>query len=188
MTLELRHTPQQARSTATLTALTDAARVAAETFGYDRFTTADVAQISGRSIGTVYRYFPDRLALLDAIDPGRKVAADVRAERARQNEKWGQQNHPDGTGPLTAPLLDMLMRIDQSRSDDYRTAACELAAAATRSTDEAAVTGNVTWLDITLEEFVEATAESDPTKLRTELIQLAAVAQQWAEAIDRRFA
>jgi len=99
MTLELRNTPQQARSSATLAALTDAARVAATTYGYDRFTTADVAVISGRSIGTVYRYFPDRLALLDAIDPGRTVATDVRAERERQNTKWGQQNHPDGTGP-----------------------------------------------------------------------------------------
>jgi len=188
MTTELRNTPQQHRSQVTLAALTDAARVAADTFGYDYFTTADVASIAGRSIGTVYRYFPDRVALLDAIDSGRRVAADVRAERAQQDAKWGEQNHPDGTGPLTAPLLDMLLHLDQPRHEDYCTTAHALADAATRSTDDAAATGNVTWLDITLEEFAEAVAESDPAKLRTELIQLAAVAQQWAEAIDRRAA
>ncbi|TIH26025.1 NUDIX hydrolase, partial [Subtercola vilae] len=42
------------------------------------------------------------------------------------------------------------------------------------------------WQDILLEEVFEAFAESDTSKLRTELIQVAAVAQQWVEAIDRR--
>lgn len=190
MTLELRHTPQQARSTATLTALTDAARVAADTYGYDRFTTADVAQISGLSIGTVYRYFPDRLALLDAIDTGRKVAADVRTERARQDQKWGEQNHPDGTGPRVALLGDFPYSYDvnaprQTSPLDGWTAT-ELSDTAKANTDIAAKNDNVAWSDILLEEVFEALAESDPVKLRTELVQVAAVAQQWAEAIDRR--
>jgi len=182
MTLELRHTPQQARSAATLTALTDAARVAADTYGYDRFTTADVAQISGLSIGTVYRYFPNRLALLEAIDTGRKVAADVRAERARQDQKWGEQNHPDGTGATTYPL-------NGDHHDLYATAeswAEELATWSQTETDHAARTGTVSWRHILLEEVFEALAEDDPAKLRAELVQVAAVAQQWAEAIDRR--
>ena len=28
----------------------------------------------------------------------RRVFDDVRAERARQDAQWGEQNHPDGTG------------------------------------------------------------------------------------------
>ena len=43
--------------------------------GIDRFTTADVAKASGVSIGTVYRYFPDRVAILDALRPDRHLAA-----------------------------------------------------------------------------------------------------------------
>jgi hypothetical protein len=50
---------------------------------------------------------------------------------------------------------------------------------------ERAAHGEVTWLDILLEEVAEAFAESDLVKLRTELIQVAAVAVRWVEAIDR---
>jgi hypothetical protein len=46
--------------------------------------------------------------------------------------------------------------------------------------------GRVTWRHILTEEVYEAFAESDPTKLRAELVQVAAVAVQWIQAIDRR--
>lgn len=39
--------------------------------GRDRMTTADVAKSAKCSIGTVYRYFTDRVALLDDIAPDR---------------------------------------------------------------------------------------------------------------------
>lgn len=39
--------------------------------GRDRLTTADVALLADCAIGTVYRYFTDRVALLDAIAPDR---------------------------------------------------------------------------------------------------------------------
>ena len=45
--------------------------------------------------------------------------------------------------------------------------------------------GQCTWLHILREEVFEAFAEDDPAKLRAELIQVAAVAVQWVEAIDR---
>ena len=31
--------------------------------------------------------------------PLRGVLGEVAAELSRQNSKWGEQNHPDGTGP-----------------------------------------------------------------------------------------
>ena len=108
-----------------------------------------------------------------------EVLAAIRDERARQDAKWGEQNHPDGTGPDTKPLRTIC-------SDN--TGAAALADLATFATDTAAELSLVTWRDILLEEVFEALAESDPAKLRTELIQTAAVATQWVEAIDRRAA
>lgn len=46
-----------------------AALQAISMFGRDRFTTHDVASISGVSIGSVYRYFPDRVAILNRVAP-----------------------------------------------------------------------------------------------------------------------
>lgn len=97
---------------------------------------------------------------------------DVAAERARQDQKWGQQNHPDGTGPgvEVVPLWDGV----------------DFAEWAKAATDAAARDGSVTWRDILLEEVAEAFAEEDLDLLRAELVQVAAVAVQWVEALDRR--
>lgn len=63
----LRNEPVQARSNARLTSLLDAAAAAIDEVGYERLTTAMVAERAGASIGTVYRYFPDRIAVLQAV-------------------------------------------------------------------------------------------------------------------------
>jgi hypothetical protein len=47
-------------------------------------------------------------------------------------------------------------------------------------------TKQLTWRDILLEEVYEAFAETDSDRLREELIQVAAVALSWVDAIDRR--
>ncbi|MFC4007305.1 hypothetical protein ACFOY2_08735 [Nonomuraea purpurea] len=94
-----------------------------------------------------------------------RVLADVAAERAAQDERWGMQTLPDGTGGQDAT----------THSDRAR-----------RQTDAAAQDGGLTWRHILEEEVLEAFAESDPARLRTELIQVAAVAVKWAQALDRR--
>ena len=63
----LRNEPVQARSAARLSALLDAAAAIVDEIGYERLTTAMVAERAGASIGTVYRYFPDRIAVLQAL-------------------------------------------------------------------------------------------------------------------------
>lgn len=63
----LRNEPVQARSAARLEALLDAAASIVDEVGFERLTTAMVAERAGASIGTVYRYFPDRIALLQAL-------------------------------------------------------------------------------------------------------------------------
>jgi AcrR family transcriptional regulator len=67
----LRRDPVQERSTATLAKITAAATVVLARVGRDRLTTTAVAEEAGVSIGTVYRYFVDRVAVLDAIYPNR---------------------------------------------------------------------------------------------------------------------
>lgn len=63
----IRNEPVQARSTARLAALLDAAARVVDEIGYERLTTAMVAEGAGASIGTVYRYFPDRIAVLQSL-------------------------------------------------------------------------------------------------------------------------
>lgn len=95
----------------------------------------------------------------------KQILNEVEQERLRQDAKWGEQNHPDGTGA--------------QGHKDYASAA--------RYACEAAFRGKRgDWLHILNEEVAEAFAESDPAKLRAELIQVAAVAVAWIEAIDRR--
>ena len=65
--IPLRNEPVQARSTARLAGLLDAAAAVVDELGYERLTTAMVAERAGASIGTVYRYFPDRIAVLQAL-------------------------------------------------------------------------------------------------------------------------
>jgi hypothetical protein len=92
------------------------------------------------------------------------ILKEVADEREFQDSKWGQQNHPDGTGEWMAERAEMYRGI------------CELNAKE----------GVIEWLDILREEVYEAFAEENPKKLRAELIQIAAVALAWVEAIDRR--
>ncbi|BDZ50954.1 TetR family transcriptional regulator [Frondihabitans sucicola] len=63
----LRNEPVQARSSARLTGLLDAAAAIIDEIGFERLTTAMVAERAGASIGTVYRYFPDRIAVVEAL-------------------------------------------------------------------------------------------------------------------------
>lgn len=63
----LRNEPVQARSAARLGSLLDAAAEVVDEVGFERLTTAMVAERARASIGTVYRYFPDRIAVLEGL-------------------------------------------------------------------------------------------------------------------------
>lgn len=90
------------------------------------------------------------------------AARAVRDERERQDARWGVQNHPDGTGHVT-----------EAEVAEARKAA---------DTD-------TTWARILFEETLEALACAPGSdELRGELVQVAAVAQAWIEALDRRAA
>lgn len=105
------------------------------------------------------------------------VLAEVAEERERQEQKWGQQNHPDGTGPrLLLPGIPTAFGLVQADM---------LEAWAKARTDHAFRVGFGTYEQILTEEWAEAITAADPVKLRTELVQVAAVAVAWCEKIDR---
>lgn len=89
--LALRNEPVQARSTARLAGLLDAAAAVIDELGYERLTTAMVAERAGASIGTVYRYFPDRIAVLQALaarNLDRTLERTVVEIKDQKNENW----------------------------------------------------------------------------------------------------
>lgn len=63
----VRVAPVQLRSTKRVSNILDAAAAYIAQHGYETMTTAAIAESSGASIGTVYRYFPDRLAMLQTL-------------------------------------------------------------------------------------------------------------------------
>lgn len=110
------------------------------------------------------------------------VLQDVQAERQSQDEKWGEPTRqPDGTGPGVWPSMTMYGEWSVPRPLNYG----ELEREAKRTTDSHANYNMVTFADILLEEVFEALATDNPSDLRSELIQIAAVAVKWVEVLDR---
>lgn len=101
------------------------------------------------------------------LGPSPAVLGAIVAERIRQDARWGEQNHRDGTGN----------KSQQEHAEQAR-----------KWCQAAFGSGYGTWSDVLAEEVAEVNAERDPAKLRAELIQVAAVAAAWIEAIDRRAA
>ena len=67
MTLELRKQPSQTRSKAMVDTILDAtARVLVER-GYAKTNTNVVAELAGISVGSLYRYYPNKNALINAL-------------------------------------------------------------------------------------------------------------------------
>jgi AcrR family transcriptional regulator len=64
---ELRNTPIQQRSQKRLQSILDAGWEVLLEVGRDRLTSAMVAERAGMSIGTFYRYYEDRVALLEQL-------------------------------------------------------------------------------------------------------------------------
>jgi hypothetical protein len=93
------------------------------------------------------------------------IYSEIADERQRQDAMWGPQNHLDGTGGREREHLASMAR--HYCNTNFKQ-------------------GSGTWRDILNEETCEAFAESDPLKLRRELVQVAAVCVAWLEAIDRR--
>lgn len=96
------------------------------------------------------------------------ILDEIREERKRQDDKWGEQNHP----------ITLLPAKDaESVANDLR-----------EKCDEAFKAGEGSWEDILLEEVYEAleqSAKGNYLETREELIQVAAVVVAMIECLDR---
>lgn len=121
------------------------------------------------------------------------VLSEVVAERIAQDAKWGQQDHPDADPVILARLNTVGMygtpwAVAVRLAQEYE---IPTAARAKVICQTEALGVGATWIGIAVEELaeaLEAAATGDPNKLRGELLQVAAVAIAWVEAIDRRTA
>lgn len=104
------------------------------------------------------------------------VLADVRAERARQFARYGtNENLLDGTGPQVEWLGDVggsASDIEGYLRKNYEAHEAEY--------------GSPTFRHLVAEEVAEAFQENNPSRLRAELLQVAALAVSWIEKIDAR--
>lgn len=121
----------------------------------------------------------EQVTFIDGLNAqDRTILVEVGQERVRQDEKWGEQNHADGTGEgWVYPLLPFRMRADE---------AVQIVEMAKRHCERKALGEKLTFQDILIEEIAEAFAETDDQALRVELVQCAAVIVNWIGAIDRR--
>jgi hypothetical protein len=128
-----------------------------------------VAAVAGWALPAHERYVRAQVAAEQAApNPSRTdIFGEINAERERQIAKWGEQHRADDTGG----------RLLRDRADVARTL-CQSA--------EKHTPGGAGWRAVLAEEVAEAFAESDPAKLRAELVQSAAVIVAWVEDIDSR--
>lgn len=97
-----------------------------------------------------------------------RVLAQIYAERKRQEQLWGEQNHP---------LLNAsnLSKVFAGRAEAWK-----------ECNQDRVRQGDLSWDGILLEEIYEALAERNPMAMRAELVQAAAVIVNMIECIDRQ--
>lgn len=125
--------------------------------------------VPARQYSKAERHAVNRL-LLDRHATG-SMCRELKAERARQDVRWGEQNHPDMTGQPSLEWFTAQAERSRDRAEHH------------------ARTGTLAWDHILQEEWDEAreqAAYGNTHNLRTELVQVMAVAAAWVEAIDRR--
>jgi len=116
----------------------------------------------------------DELDVLLATWETGEALTNVSEERVRQVEKWGVQSIPDRSTDSWAG--DELAAESAERRANFWKA----------ENDRRVANGTLAWDGVLLEEVYEGLAETDPVKLRAELVQIAAVAVAWVEDLDRK--
>lgn len=84
-----RKIPSQARSRATLDIILEAAAQLLESVGEGGFNTNALAERAGVSIGTLYRYFPDKQSIIAALARQEKAAFERAVESVLAGETGG---------------------------------------------------------------------------------------------------
>src|ERR1700677_3879026 len=101
--LEPRKLPVQARSAASVDAILEATIQVLLSVGKQRLTTTRVASRAGVSVGTLYQYFPNKSALLQAVLRRHLDEVTEAVERACREQKGNTLQHM-ATALITAFL------------------------------------------------------------------------------------
>jgi AcrR family transcriptional regulator len=101
--LEPRKTPVQARSVASVDAILEATLQVLLQVGKERLTTTRVASRAGVSVGTLYQYFPNKSALLQAVLKRHMTGISEAVERVCK-EQGGARLQPMVTALIAAFL------------------------------------------------------------------------------------
>ena len=77
----MRREPVQRRSAARVSAILDACAAVLDEFDYDELTTSKIAERAGVPIGSLYQYFPDKRAVVQALTMRNLDAFSAEVER-----------------------------------------------------------------------------------------------------------
>jgi AcrR family transcriptional regulator len=137
--LEPRKSPVQARSNASVSAILEATVQVLLDVGKERLTTTRVAQRAGVSVGTLYQYFPNKSALLQAVLRNHLESVAQALEVVCREEK---------TGPVTEMVTKLVNTFLEAKMKHLKTSialysvssdvdgmkiACEIASRITRA-------------------------------------------------------
>ena len=111
MSVMVRRTPVQERSNETVHQILKAASELLATAPLDQLTTSRVAQAAGVSVGGLYRFFPDKQSIIDAIAV--KHVDDLRAEL----EKKLSVELPSDGSVLLSMIVDAYVAFLDERPD-----------------------------------------------------------------------
>jgi len=111
VSFEPRKTPVQARSAATVEAISEATIQVLLEVGADRLTTTRVAERAGVSVGTLYQYFPNKHSLLfSLVEQHLNHVADA-VERACR------RNHGQQVSTMIESVVQAFVEAKMQRSD-----------------------------------------------------------------------
>jgi AcrR family transcriptional regulator len=111
--LEPRKSPVQARSAASVDAILEATIQVLLSVGKERLTTTKVAMRAGVSVGTLYQYFPNKSALLQAV-LRRHMDGVTRAVELVCKEQQGQTLREMMTALMSAFLAAKMKEVKTS--------------------------------------------------------------------------
>src|ERR1700735_1587216 len=119
--LEPRKSPVQARSAASVDAILEATIQVLLSVGKERLTTTSVALGAGGSVGTLYQYFPNKSALLQAVLKRHLEQVAEAVERVCKEQKGSelQQMAP----ALVHAFLEAKMRDPKTSAAFYSVSA-----------------------------------------------------------------
>jgi AcrR family transcriptional regulator len=99
--LEPRKSPMQARSAASVDAILEATVQVLLDVGKERLTTTRVASRAGVSVGTLYQYFPNKSALLQAA---------LKGHLGGLRRRWSKSARSRGGTPVQSMALGSISR------------------------------------------------------------------------------